>query len=126
MDDLSRLFFQFWSQFCPAFQEGYVPETADFPYLTYAVVRVPFGEQTVIGVNIYDRASTVAGLREIGKAIEAAIPNEGVVLTMPENQGTIWIVRGNPFIQSRTLPADEVRENIKSDYVNVIIRSFLI
>jgi hypothetical protein len=136
MDELSRLFFQFWNQFCPAYIENAAYKVdpnsgklipAVFPYLTFSIMRLPFGEQSITGVNIYDQSNSFARIREIGRSIENAIPHNGIVaLDMPNNGGNVLLSRGNPFIQSRSLPEDEIRANIKSDYVSVIIRSYIL
>lgn len=124
MDELSKLFNMFWLQFCAAYQENDIPKNTKFPYITYSVVRPTFGEQTITIANIYDKSQNFTRLRAIGAAIEKAIPEGGIILDAPSG-GALHIERSNPFIQSRSLPADEVRDNIKSDMVSVIIRSFI-
>ena len=125
MEELSTLYFAFWSQFCAAFQDT-VPLGTSFPYLTYSVVCTPFNEQTITGVNIYDNATSVSRIRSIGAEIERVIKPGGIWIPAPVNKGMVFIARANPFIQSRSLPPDEVAKNIRSDYVSIIIRTAII
>ena len=138
MERLSKFYFEFWNQFCPAYTENnaykmitdpqrpghFILQAAEFPYLTYSVVRPAFGEQTITSVNIYDKSNSFAELRKIGAAIEKGIPEGGIVFDFGEI-GQLQIERSNPFIQSRSLPENETKDNIKSDIASVIIRSFL-
>lgn len=121
MEELSRLYFQFFNQFTTAYQDGAVPAETAFPYIVYSVIRPEYSGRTIMGINIYDRSTGFARLRSIGTAIAEAIPQAGTTLELENKKGIITLYRGSPFIQSRSLPDDEVRENIKADYVNIEI-----
>lgn len=126
MEELSRLYFQFFNQFTTAYQDGAVPAETAFPYIVYSVIRPEYLERSIMGVNIYDRSTGFARLRSIGTAISEAIPQSGTMLELENGKGTILLYRGSPFIQSRSLPDEEVLENIKSDYVNIEILSHML
>lgn len=126
MLELSRFWFQFWKQFGTAYPEGNVPENTTFPFITYPVARTPWGDRTIIGINIYDQSTSFSRLRELGLAIENAIPQSGVTYELENGKGTITLFRGNPFIQSRSLPDEEVKNNIKADYVSIEVLGFMI
>lgn len=119
MEELSRFFFTFWNSFCQAYQEGNIPTSAIFPYISYSVVRPEWGNRTILAVNIYDQSTSFTTIRGIGTAIAEAIPQSGVTFELENGKGAITMFRGNPFIQSRSLPADEVSQNIKTDYVSI-------
>lgn len=121
MEELSRLYFQFFNQFATAYPDGAIPAETNFPYIVYSVIRPEWGGRTIMGISIYDRSTGFARIRSIGTAIAEAIPQSGTTLELENGKGIITLYRGSPFIQSRTLPDDEVRENIISDYVNIEI-----
>lgn len=126
MLELLRFWHSFWNQFATAEPAEKVPAGTGFPYITYPFVRLAWGERTIIGINIYDQSTSFEGLRGIGEAISKAIPQGGVTHTLSDGSGSITLYRGNPFIQSRSLPPEETAENIKADYVNIEVLAYIL
>lgn len=126
MLELSRFFFQFWNSFATAYQEGSVPSGTVFPYIVYQIARPEWGKTTIVSANIYDRSTSFTGIRTIGAMIEEIISESGIPHELENNKGIVIFRRGNPFISGRSLPEEEILQNIKADYVNVEMTGYLI
>lgn len=126
MIELRRFFFQFWNSFATAYQESNIPANTVFPYIAYQFARPEWGMTTIINANIYDRSTSFNGISAIGAMIEEAIPGTGSIHVLENNKGVVIFRRGNPFISGRSLPEEEISQNIKADYVNVEMTGYLI
>lgn len=98
-----------------AHEETTVPPNQTYPYMTYSYSANDFGEGEVpITVNLwyYSESNTAANAK--AEAIAQAIGRGGVHI--PCEQGTIWIKKGSPFVQSLSDPADA---KIRRRYINL-------
>lgn len=99
----------------PAYAATAVPSDVEFPYITYSPVISGWnqGEATMV-VNVWYRteseAEPNAKVREIGEVIGIG----GV--TIPCDDGILWLKRGLPWAQSLS---DESDSKVKRRYLNV-------
>ena len=94
---------QFFGRFMTAYASNAVPDDAVLPYLTYDAVFDAWGGGAVsLTVNMWFHTTS------------EAVPNGGV--TLPVDDGLIWLKRGSPFCQAL---ADDTDKNLKRRYINV-------
>lgn len=118
--ELAKFYSSFWGQICPAYQTGHVPSNQDFPFLTYDMICPPFGGRSIQAINIYSKSRSFSQLWETADKLWSTIPVGGLVLMLPDNAGAITMYRNQP-VQSRTLPQDEVDQDIKAAYCAIEI-----
>lgn len=107
MDKYEALY-SFWSRFnIPAYEENSVPDESEvsFPYITYQAVSSSFDEDAVVNSSIWTRSTSWLTADTIANSIEEYLKNGGV--TVPYNNGVIWITPGVPFAQSMGDPDDD-------------------
>lgn len=115
--------YQFLSSFgIPAYAATSVPDQATFPYISYElVVGKWFADEVNMTVNVWYRtdseAEPNAKVREIGKRIGMG------GITVPCDDGMLWIKKGSPWAQAVTVEGED--EKVKRRYVNINIE-FLI
>lgn len=125
--ELAKLYNSFWGQICPAYQAGHVPGNTEFPYLTYDMVAPQFGGRGIQAINIYSKSRSFTSLWETADKLWQTIPEDGTHLYLPDNMGFIIIRRNTgAFVQSRTLPDEEVSQDIKACYAACEIRSYIL
>lgn len=105
-----------------AYEETTVPTTATYPYLTYSYSACDFGEGEIsIAVNLWYYSESNATANAKAESISQAIGRGGV--HVPCEQGTIWIKKGSPFVQSLSDPADaKIRRrliNLTAEFLTV-------
>lgn len=108
--------FDFFNSFgIPAYLESSVPETANFPYITYSLATTTFTQDSPANmvVNVFYRQTEAAANAKV-EEISEAIGLNGLVL--PCEDGKIWLQRGNPWCQSMSDPVDD---KIQRRYLNV-------
>ena len=94
--EYSKALNSFLSSFMPSFIQGSVPDNTQFPYLTYSFSYVSNLEETPIQVQIYSRSSSY---RELNEKIDLIDNKVGEGITIPCDSGTLWIKKGDPFVQ---------------------------
>jgi len=113
MNSIRNVFAAFWGGFInkqtgqtiPAFQDGYAPRDAPFPRITYEIVRPAFDDFTITSASVWDRRPQMGffGLvDDVLAQVAVKIPEHGVVISADEN-GSVWLMRSNPFIQGYRL-----------------------
>lgn len=108
----------FWNGFgLKAYPSTSVPEDTTFPWLTYEVQTSHFGSQPVnVAVNLWYHTDSEAIPNAKAKEIADEIGFGGV--TVPCDNGVLWIKRGAPWCINL---ADETDISIKRRQLNVTI-----
>lgn len=112
----NQAIYDFFSSFgIPAYLESSVPETANFPYITYSLNTSTFTQEapTNMVVNVFFRSKEADANAKV-EEISEAIGLNGLVL--PCEDGKVWLQRGNPWCQSMSDPVDD---KIQRRYLNV-------
>ena len=104
----------FFSSFdLPAYVATNVPESAKFPYLTYSPVFGSLTGGTVsVDVNLWYRSESEREANAKAQELFKRIGEGGV--TLPCDDGVIWINRDSPFCQNLADPDDSM---IKRRYI---------
>lgn len=102
----------FWRSFgLPAYDEASVPDTAQFPYITYSAAIDNLENTVALAGNLWYRSTSWREISQKATQIEAYLSNGGTLIQMDE--GYLWIVKGAPFAQR----ANEVNESVKHIYL---------
>lgn len=108
--------YQFFSGFgMPAYAASSVPEDVTFPYLTYELITSSWeGGEVGLTVNLWFYTTSEAIPNAKAQELSETIGYGGV--TIPCDNGFIWLKRGSPWCQSLK---DDTDQNIKRRYINV-------
>lgn len=88
-----------------AFEETTVSKTQAYPFISYSYAANDFNEGEVsITVNIWYYSESHIAVNNKVEQLSQAITRGGVQI--PCEQGTIWIKKGRPFVQSLGDPED--------------------
>lgn len=102
----------------PAYASSSTPDQAEFPYITYDLVLGSWGRTEVnVPVNVWYRTDSEAVPNAKVREIAEAIGLGGV--TVPCDDGMLWIKKGSPWAQSVTIDGED--EKVKRRYVNINI-----
>jgi len=143
MNKLFITYKEFWEQFknpfsknsaVPAYQEGYAVvkkgstwQPPPLPYIVYPVVRPAYSENALFNVTVWDKATNPGQFPVVNAVVEQIaemIGEEGVVLTLDNNEGAIWLMRGTPFV---TYPqGDPDDPTIVRGMLNLIARGYML
>lgn len=105
----------FFGRFLPAYPSTAVPKDVTFPYLTYEPIFDSWGGGEVgLTVNLWFHTRSEAVPNAKAQEMADAIGLGGI--TLPCDDGYIWIKRGSPWCQSL---ADATNTGIKRRYLNV-------
>lgn len=107
--------YSFFSGFgLDAYAANSVPDDVTFDYLTYTPVFDAWGGNPVsLTVNLWFYTTSEAKVNAKVEEISAAIGPGGV--TLPCDNGFIWLKRGSPFAQ----PVADANTGVKRRYLNV-------
>lgn len=107
---------QFFAGFgIPAYPATSVPDDATFPWLTYDLVIGGWESgETALTVNLWFYTESEAIPNAKAQEIADVIGLGGV--TLPCQNGLIWLKRGSPWSQSLR---DEANPNVKRRYLNI-------
>lgn len=107
---------QFFSSFgISAYTSASVPDDVVFPFLTYDLITGAWGDEpAAITVNLWYYTESEAVPNAKAEEMSKAIGMGGV--TVPCDDGIIWIRRGSPWCQSIS---DESDKTIKRRYINI-------
>lgn len=112
----AQALYNFFNSFgIPAYDSTVVPDFAYFPYLTYQYLDDSIGESVPLSVNLYYRSSSKKDITLKTKEIAKRIKEHGFV-TLPFDDGYIYIYADTPFAQSLEEPSDT---KIKRMYINL-------
>ena len=105
----------FFFQFMYAYPASDLPEDVPFPYLTYELITSAWdGGEVGLTVNLWFYTTSEAVPNAKAQELSDAIGYGGV--TLPCDDGFIWLKRGSPWCQNLQ---DDTDPNIKRRYINV-------
>ena len=108
--------YSFFSSFgITAYAETSVPEDVTYPFLTYTGSRSPWnGAGAGITVNLWYYTESEKIPNDKANEIYDVLKHGGV--SLPCDDGVVWLVAGDPFCQSLV---DDADRNIKRRYINI-------
>ena len=105
---------QFFSQFGTAYIETSVPESAEFPYITYKCGSEDWNNKALISCSIYSKSSSYVELSEIAeKILDSA--RDGAIINV--DGGYLCIYLGEPEFQ--IVPNTDY--DIRQGYINFVV-----
>ena len=105
---------KFFSQFGTAYIETSVPESAEFPYITYKCGSEDWKNKALISCSIYSKSSSYVELSEIAeKILDSA--RDGAIINI--DGGYLCIYLGEPEFQ--IVPNTDY--NIRQGYINFVV-----
>ena len=105
---------QFFSQFGTAYIETSVPESAEFPYITYKCGSEDWNNKALISCSIYSKSSSYVELSEIAERI-LDYARDGAIINV--DGGYLCIYLGEPEFQ--IVPNADY--NIRQGYINFVV-----
>ena len=107
----------FWTNFfLPVYDENYVPENAQMPYITYESAFDSFGSDIALTVSLWYRGMSWADASQKALQISEYIGRGGALV--PYDDGAFWIRRGQPFAQRMGGSNDDM---VKRIVLNVVV-----
>ena len=111
----NKALFAWFNEFMPFYRASAVPDDVVMPYGTYEYIDSAFDAGEVgLTVNLFFRTESEAIPDEKAQELSKRIGYGGV--TIPCDEGYIWLKRGSPFCQSLTYENDPA---IKRRYINI-------
>ena len=105
---------KFFSQFGTAYIETSVPESAEFPYITYKCGSEDWNNKALISCSIYSKSSSYVELSEIAEKI-LDYARDGAIINI--DGGYLCIYLGEPEFQ--IVPNTDY--NIRQGYINFVV-----
>ena len=105
---------KFFSQFGTAYIETSVPESAEFPYITYKCGSEDWKNKALISCSIYSKSSSYLELSEIAERILDSA-RDGAIINV--DGGYLCIYLGEPEFQ--IVPNTDY--NIRQGYINFVV-----
>ena len=111
----NKALYAWFNEFMPFYRASAVPDDVVLPYGTYEYIDSAFDLGEVgLTVNLWFRTESEAIPDEKAQELSKRIGYSGV--TIPCDEGYIWLKRGSPFCQSLTYENDPA---IKRRYINI-------
>lgn len=111
----NKALYSWFNEFMPFYRASAVPDDVVLPYGTYEYIDSAFDLGEVgLTVNLWFRTESEAIPDEKAQELSKKIGYGGV--TIPCDEGYIWLKRGSPFCQSLTYENDPA---IKRRYINI-------
>ena len=111
----NKALYSWFNRFMDFYRASAVPDDVEFPYGTYEYIDSAFDLGEVgLTVNLWFRTESEAVPDEAAQNLSKRIGYSGV--TIPCDEGYIWLKRGSPFCQSLTYENDPA---IKRRYINI-------
>ena len=111
----NKALYAWFNKFMPFYRASAVPDDVVMPYGTYEYIDSAFDAGEVgLTVNLFFRTESEAIPDEAAQDLSKRIGYSGV--TIPCDEGYIWLKRGSPFCQSLTYENDPA---IKRRYINI-------
>ena len=111
----NKALYAWFNEFMPFYRSSAVPDDVVMPYGTYEYIESAFDAGEVgLTVNLFFRTESEAVPDEKAQELSKKIGYGGV--TIPCDEGYIWLKRGSPFCQSLTYENDPA---IKRRYINI-------
>lgn len=112
--DAEQAIHSFWSSFgLTAYDENSVPDDAQMPYITYSVEYDSFDYSVSLSASLWYQSTSWAAPTAKAHEISNYISLGGV--TIPTDNGAVWINRGSPFYQR----IGDVERDVKRIYFNI-------
>lgn len=106
--DKAQALHRFWSMFgIPAYDENTVPEGSNLPYITYQGILADISYTGAVNASIWYHSLSWEAITKKAKQIGDAIGWGG--MTIPYNNGLLWIKRGMPYAQRMSDPDPMIR-----------------
>jgi len=107
----SQALHRFFSSFAwPAYDENTVPTNAELPYIAYEMATDKIGSPVVLSASLYDRSTSWINVSSKADEIAEFLGYGGV--TIPFDNGIIWVTQGSPFAQRMADDDDTIRRII--------------
>ena len=120
MADKAQTLNTFWNGFgLSAYDENTVQVGTELPYITYTVSIDSLGYPVALSASLWYRSTSWTDITKKAAEIERYIGRRGV--TLPYEDGILWIKRGNPFSQRMSDDDDSIRRiyiNIEAEYLS--------
>jgi hypothetical protein len=114
----SQALYQFMSSFgLNAFLEGTVPNLTTFPYLTYIEESDSIDYDCMVVANLWYRSTSWKDALDKANEIAKRVKEHGFI-TIPFDNGYLYVKGGHPFYQAMDDPDDDM---IKRVYINLTI-----
>lgn len=98
----------FWGGFeLPAYDESGVPDDATEPYITYSAAIDTFDSPVVLTGDLWYKGTSWEDISLKAEEIKKYLANGGV--TIPVDDGRVWITQGSPFAQRMDENSDIIR-----------------
>ena len=111
----NKALYAWFNEFMPFYRASSVPDDVIMPYGTYEYIESAFDAGEVgLTVNLFFRTESEAVPDEAAQNLSERIGYGGV--TIPCDEGYIWLKRGSPFCQILTYENDPA---IKRRYINI-------
>lgn len=102
----------------PAYATAAVPDQAEFPYIVYDLVVGEWMRGEVnMPVNLWFKTESEAIPNAKVREISAEIGGGGI--TLPCDNGILWVKKGNPWAQSVQVEGED--SSVKRRYININI-----
>ena len=102
-----------------AYDENTVPDTAEFPYITYEMVEANIGKPVILAASLWDRSKSWQAVELKAKEIADHLGYGGA--TVRFDNGLIFFTQGTPFAQRLSGEDDSVRRiviNIAAEFIS--------
>lgn len=110
--------YSFWSSFgIPAYIEGYAPDDAVEPYITYELKKPNWTALTVVTARVWYRDTSYVGITGKIDEISERI-GEGVLI--PCGEGFLQLFKDDEFVQFQPY---EVDDTMKVAYLSMVMES---
>lgn len=113
----------FWSSFgIPAYDENTVPtgdDRPELPYITYDCSIGSLGDTLAMSASLWYHGTSWSQITTKLLEIESTIGRGG--LTLPIDNGAVWIKKGTPFAQRMGDPDNDM---IRRIFINIAVEFF--
>ena len=111
-----KALYAWFNNFMTAYVNTAVPETVDFPFMTYEYVSGGWGDENVaIAVNMWFNTDSEAVPNTKAADLRKYIETNDMIEC---DEGYIWVMTGEPWCQSLQ---DEEQPSIKRRYINITL-----
>ena len=109
---------KFWNSFSwKAYDETSVPDTVQFPYITYESTNDFFNNEVAVSASLWMKSTSWVTLSAKEKEIADKITRGGIMIHCDE--GAFWLMRGTPWAQRMS---DSSNDSIRRIVLNLSIQ----
>lgn len=104
-----------------AYDENSVPKTATLPYITYEVSTDNIGSPVFLSASLWDRSTSWRSVT--AKALDIARELNYGGVTLPFDNGVLFLTQGSPFSQRVADDDDTIRRimiNIAAEFCSAV------